>query len=211
MDVYWNLAQYLAIFTIQGLLLHFNAPNRMISKTQLAIILIILAGISRFLPHPGNFTPLCAISLFAGAMLNGRAKSYLYPLGVMFMTDLLLNNFIYKGKIPGTDGIVWKGSLYVYASILLITYLGKQTLVQPRWLQVIGVTLVGSVCFYLITNFGSWQFDPAYPKTFAGLMQSYIAGIPFFRNAILGDLMYSSVLFGLFAWVTKSRLVAQIA
>jgi len=36
-----------------------------------------------------------------------------------------------------------------------------------------------------------------YPKTFAGLMTSYAAGIPFFRRGIAGDMLFTAVMFGL--------------
>jgi hypothetical protein len=64
---------------------------------------------------------------------------------------------------------------------------------------VVGGTLGASVLFYLITNFGVW-IDPvsAYPKNFDGLVQSYIAAIPFFRNTLTGDLVYTGVLFGVY-------------
>jgi hypothetical protein len=35
-----------------------------------------------------------------------------------------------------------------------------------------------------------------YPKTAAGLLACYIAAIPFFRNMLVGDLLYTAILFG---------------
>jgi len=37
---------------------------------------------------------------------------------------------------------------------------------------------------------------PLYPKSFNGLLQSYFYAIPFFRNTILGDLVYTGLFFG---------------
>jgi len=34
-----------------------------------------------------------------------------------------------------------------------------------------------------------------YPRTFAGLMTSYVAGLPFFRRAVEGDLLFTCAMF----------------
>ena len=44
-----------------------------------------------------------------------------------------------------------------------------------------------SIVFFLLTNFGAWLTLPEYTKTFPGLIQAYIAGIPFFRGTLLGE------------------------
>ncbi|MEM1217118.1 MAG: DUF6580 family putative transport protein, partial [Bacteroidota bacterium] len=59
---------------------------------------------------------------------------------------------------------------------------------------------LASVVFFLLTNAASWQLDPVYSKDLAGLGAAYVAGIPFFMNTIAGDLLYSGVLFGGYAW-----------
>ena len=59
-------------------------------------------------------------------------------------------------------------------------------------------TLSGSVLFYLITNYAVWQFTPMYTKTFAGLIQSYIMALPFFRNSLVGNLFYTAVFFSIY-------------
>ncbi len=35
-----------------------------------------------------------------------------------------------------------------------------------------------------------------YPQTAEGLMQAYVAGIPFFQNSLLGNLVFAAVIFG---------------
>jgi hypothetical protein len=42
-----------------------------------------------------------------------------------------------------------------------------------------------------------------YPKTIAGLMACYAAGIPFFGNTLLGDFVYAGILFGGFEWAQR--------
>ncbi|HET7259019.1 MAG TPA: DUF6580 family putative transport protein, partial [Candidatus Acidoferrum sp.] len=42
-------------------------------------------------------------------------------------------------------------------------------------------------------------FGLSYPRTSAGLLSCYVAGIPFFWNTLAGDVLYASLLFGGFA------------
>ena len=55
---------------------------------------------------------------------------------------------------------------------------------------------LGSVLFFLITNFACWYGDVEhYPQTFAGLMQDYADSLIFFRGTLVGDVVYTVVLF----------------
>ncbi len=63
--------------------------------------------------------------------------------------------------------------------------------------------MMASVLFFIITNFGAWLVGNLYPKTLAGLVSCYVAAIPFFRNTLLGDAVYTLVLFGGFALVQR--------
>jgi hypothetical protein len=63
--------------------------------------------------------------------------------------------------------------------------------------------LASSVLFFVITNFGVWAFDAFYPKTWEGLIACYVAAIPFFQNTLIGDLLYTAVLFGGFALLER--------
>ncbi len=55
-----------------------------------------------------------------------------------------------------------------------------------------------SVLFFVITNFAVWIGSPFYPQNFAGLLESYTAGLPFLNNGVLGDLFYNTLFFGAF-------------
>jgi hypothetical protein len=60
------------------------------------------------------------------------------------------------------------------------------------------LSLTASAIFFITTNFGAWlSLTFAYPKTLAGLMAAYAAGVPFFQNTVLADLAGTAILFGL--------------
>jgi len=84
----------------------------------------------------------------------------------------------------------------VYVTFAAIVCLGFLQRERKIGFGTLGVTLLGSVLFFVTTNFGVWAFDAMYPRTAAGLVECYTAAIPFFGNTALGDLFYTAVLFG---------------
>jgi Family of unknown function (DUF6580) len=61
------------------------------------------------------------------------------------------------------------------------------------------MSVAGAVLFFVVSNLGVWAlgiFFPIYPMTLAGLLECYVAAIPFFWNTLLSDLLYAAVLFG---------------
>jgi hypothetical protein len=96
--------------------------------------------------------------------------------------------------------------LPVYLSFIAIVGLGLFLQSRLTVINTISASLAASVLFYLVTNFASWTSGlMPYPMNIAGLMQSYIAGLPFFFNGIVGDLFYTSVLFGALYFVTSRQ------
>jgi hypothetical protein len=61
------------------------------------------------------------------------------------------------------------------------------------------MSVAGAVLFFVVSNLGVWAlgiFFPIYPMTLAGLLECYVAAIPFFWNTLLSDPLYAAVLFG---------------
>ena len=61
----------------------------------------------------------------------------------------------------------------------------------------------GASQFFVITNFAMWAIGGFYPKTTAGLVNCFVAGVPFFWNTLAGDALYAGVFFGGFALAKK--------
>lgn len=154
----------------------------------LGMVLIIVAALSRLIPHPMNFAPVTAIALFGGFYFDKRFAPIL-PLAALFLSDLFLGFY---------SGIVW-----VYGSFLLIVFLGMFGQNKKSFGVVAGSTFAGSLLFFLITNFGVWQSGILYPLTMNGLAACYAAALPFFRNALIGDIVYVTVMFGVFELALK--------
>ncbi len=156
---------------------------------------ILAAALTRLIPHPLNFAPLGAMSLFGAAYLSDKKFAFILPIVAMFFTDLLINNIMYASYY-GSFTLFTPGFGWIYGSIAAIVIIGMILLKEVNIQRVIGSSLLASVAFFLISNFGVWISDPDYPLNAAGLLLCYEMAIPFFKNTIMGDLVYSAVLFG---------------
>jgi hypothetical protein len=158
----------------------------------LAIGLTVLAGvivtILRIIPHPANFTPLGAMGIFGGTKLRGW-QAYVLPLALMAASDLAL--WAYLGFDPMY--LLHSSRLYVYASLLI--YVGIGRLLRDRALpkMLFAASLMGSLQFFLITNFGTWLLQPfdsldgvpaayVYSRDLSGILTCFAAGLPFFKS-----------------------------
>jgi hypothetical protein len=147
------------------------------------------AALSRQIPHPPNFTPVAAIALFGGANFADRRAGFLVPLSAMFLSDIVLG---FSSLTP-----------VVYASFALIVSLGFWLGPRRTPGPITTGAVLGALIFFILTNLGVWGFTTLYPKTLGGLVECYVAAIPFFWNTLLSDLGYSALLFGGLSFAQK--------
>jgi uncharacterized membrane protein (GlpM family) len=171
-------------------------------RTIAVVALIFVAALSRLLPHPPNVSPLIALGLFGAAHLLDRRLAFVLPLAAMALSDigleLLAWSGVYSGWMAQTRGF-HSGMVVVYATLAIITAMGLLLRRKRSVARIAAVTFASSLIFFLITNGAVWLFEGLYPRTPAGLWTCYVAGLPFFRNTVLGDAAYSVLLFGGFA------------
>jgi hypothetical protein len=168
-------------------------------RSMVLIGVVLAAALARLIPHPQNVTPIAAMALFGGACFTNRKMAYLLPMAAMLLSDLVLG-FTRYGVL-----ILLASQPVVYACILATTAIGK--LINDRrspW-QVLGASLAGSLLFFVVTNFAVWVTGHLYPVTASGLAACYTAAIPFFRNSLLGDIAFTTILFGGLAFL-ENRL-----
>ena len=160
--------------------------STIINKKNLIIAIIMLAAVlTRLVPHLPNFTPVTAIALFGGLYISNKILAYTLPLIIMFISDIFL----------GFSSI----TLFVYSGFMLVTLIG--TLRKKSNILTI---FMGSLSFFIVTNFGVWLLG--YPKTWTGLVECYTLALPFFRNSLLGDFFYSGVMIIGFNFIQKHYL-----
>ena len=162
------------------------------------VALILLCAFSRMITHMPNFSPLGAIGIFVAAYFTKKWQAFLIPILSIWLSDLFINNVIYS---QNNAEFTWfySGFYWQYFTYLLIPLVGIFIFKKINPQRVIAGALTSSLIFFLVSNFGCWIGNPIYTQNFAGLVTSYVAGIPFFNGTLLGDLCYSGILFGSFA------------
>ncbi len=161
---------------------------------MLPYLFLLVAVVIRFLialkllPFAFNFTPVGAALLFFGA--RTERKRMWVPVLALAASDVLLNRFVYGYPFTADLLLTWAW----YAGIVLMGAWLKE---NDRPLRVAGAALATSLTFFLVSNFAVWALWNMYPKDAAGLLQCYIAALPFFRQTVASDLLFSLLFFGL--------------
>lgn len=162
------------------------------------IMLFILGAVGmRFLPHAWNFTPVVAMLLLAGCYM--KARQLWLPIAALVASDFALNFFVYHGGWGADQYFTWTAWVVVMA-LALVALKGK-----VRIPALAGTTVASSTLFFLISNFGVWVSGGLYPPTWSGLATCYWMGLPFYRNAAIGDLLYVGAFFGLYALLEQRQ------
>jgi hypothetical protein len=163
---------------------------------MLAYLFLIIAVAVRFLPHPWAFTPVAASLLFFGA--RAPRRQFWVAFAVLATSDLVLTRWVYSYPFSWDHYVTW-------AWYIAILALGTKLRQRSSPLVIVAAALASSVSFFLLSNFATWAaWTDLYPRTLQGLIECYVAGLPFFRRAVEGDLLFTSAMFAtpvlLHAW-----------
>jgi hypothetical protein len=156
------------------------------------VLIVFAAALTRLFPHAPNFTPIGAMALFAGAYLSNRWLAFGIPALAMLLSDILM----------GFNGWYFaEQTVMVYATYMLITWLGTTMQQNKGPLRVAGYSIASSLLFFIVTNFFVWvggfiHKPELYALNASGLAQCYVSAIPFFDKTLLSDLFYNTILFG---------------
>jgi hypothetical protein len=162
-------------------------------RFSVLVALILGAALLRFLPHPQNFVPIAALALFAGAKIEDRRLALCVPILSLLIGDV----------ITGFHEL----TLITYLAFGLVVWIGTRLGAGAGAAGILGGSVVGSAAFFLLTNFAVWWALGTYPPTPEGLLQCYIAGIPYFLRTLASTLCYSGLLFGTMS-ILESRFPA---
>jgi hypothetical protein len=162
-----------------------SEKENLLYRTLLALAIIALAAALRIAPHPWNFTPVGAMALFSGAIIRDRRLAFSFPILALLVGDVFIG---FHRLMP-----------VVYTGFLVSVAIGFWLRDGRSLGRITAATLLGAIQFFLVTNFAVWAFALSYPRSSAGLLACYVAGIPFFWNTLAGDAVYATLLFGGFA------------
>ena len=158
---------------------------------MLAISLILVGILLRFIPHAVNFTPVAAIALFSGAYLK-RKYAIVVPLVLMAVSDLFI----------GMHNVV----IFTWGGFILAALMGIFIRKNKSAVCILGTSLAASFVFFVVSNFGVWVMG-WYPQNLKGLIDCYAMALPFLRDFTVSTLVYSVLFFS--AYELTARLVKE--
>ena len=162
--------------------------------------LILVAVIFRIIPHPFNITPIIAVALLAGAKFQDKKWAIVIPVASLFISDVILSYVNHYELLHSTI-------LFTYGSVLLIILLGRFLYRDKLNItKTIGLSLISSLLFFLISNFGVWLFGNLYTLDISGLIKCYVMAIPFNKFSWAGDLFFVFVLFGAYELMSNRNV-----
>ena len=155
---------------------------------MIAYILITLGFFMRLIPHVPNIVPIAAIVIFAGAYLDKRIVPWL-PLAIMALSDLIIG--------------VHQTMFFTWGAFILIGFMATRLKDNRTMLNMFGGTVLAAIAFFIISNFGAWLVMKEYPLTANGLFVCYVRAIPFFRNALVSNVVFIFVFSGVYEFAKK--------
>jgi len=189
--------------------------NKSFQPNWLTLLLIVAVVALTRVPNAAqltpwsNFSPIGAIALFGGAYFSKKWTAFLLPLAALLISDLIISLFIFHGKY----GVLY-GGWYVIYGIFLVIGLGGRWLLRNKVnaVRIIGTGFAAALLHWAIADFTVWLGGGTDLRTmtplsrdFSGLLQCYWQGLPFFRNFLIGTLVYSGIMFGAVAWVERRK------
>ena len=148
-------------------------------KIFLFLISIFLLSQFRLIDHPWNFTPVIAFGILSGYYLKN----------VIYGCTLIIASMILGDLIIGFHYLI----LFTYVGLLFSVIIGKY-LKQLKSTQLFLSSISSSIVFFIISNFGVWFLSDFYTKNLQGLIDCYVAAIPFFRNTLISTIIFVFVL-----------------
>jgi hypothetical protein len=146
---------------------------------------------ARLLPHAAGVWPFAASALFAGRMLRVPVLAVIVPVAAAMLSNTML----------AADD--WRITAVVYAAIALPAIAGMLTRRYGGALSVVAAMVFCSLIFFVVTNFAVWAFSGIYSHDLQGLTKCYVLALPFLDKTVIGDLVWTGVLFG-GAWLVQN-------
>ena len=177
------------------------------------ILLIAVATACKFFFGPelswSGFSPVIAIALFSGMIVKDKGQSFLLPLIAVFASDVIIHIFFKLGWFPYAG--FYSGQWVNYIFLLLVTLIGW-ALKGKNYTTLFAGALAAPTLFFLLSNFTVWMgSQQLYEKSFSGLMACYVAGLPFYKNALAGTIIFLPLIILAYTLIVKRRTSLKLA
>lgn len=160
------------------------------------LMLVFIAAVYRAIPgRPWGFAPQFAMAIFGGAVVKDKKLAFLLPLASLFISDLFYE-FLYTNGLSEIKGFytgMWLNYL-LFGSMTIVGFFIKADKIP----SIAKGALVAPTVFFFVSNLLTWAGNGGYQraKTFTGLMQAYVDGLPFYGNSLVATVVFSAFLFG---------------
>jgi len=185
-------------------------PNKISYQWLTILALIIAVAAWRAFMIDGsttliaNFTPIGAIALFAGAHFQNKAVRYIFPLAILFISDVFLAS---DGM---TEGLLYPGWVWVYLAFSITIFFGKKISNFIRLWSVFSASIASALVHWLLSDFGYWLTgginiisNAPFEKTAQDLLLCLSLGFPFFLKLATSTVLYSFLMFGFYALLCR--------
>ncbi len=150
---------------------------------KFTIGIFLALGVSRFVPHPPNFTSLLALSFYIPALL-----------GIRYIPALIIS-FVITDLIIGFHDVAF----FTWGSVLFIGLISKYF--SNNIMKRLSGALLGACIFFIFTNFGVWTLG-SYGYSLDGLIICYTLAIPFFAYSLISTFLFSSIIETIYKFLT---------
>ena len=187
----------------------FNPRNTVLFAFMVVVALMRIFLSAEAPMNPiATFTPLGAMALFGGTYFNNRIKSVLFPVLTLWMSDIILNRFVYYNEWR----FFYEGFYWTYISYALMAVAAKFIIRKVNFSNIIIASPAATLIHWIGTSPGCFMVENSmYPKTWGGYFTSLVAAIPYERNFLLGTLAYSGILFGGFELLQRRFSALRLA
>jgi hypothetical protein len=151
-----------------------------------------------------GFSPVIAIALFSGFISREKNMSFLLPLLALLISDVVIH-ILYTQDMFAYAGF-YSGQWKQYLVLLACTFIGW--MLQGRsYGSLLAGTIAAPSLFFLVSNFLVWLSvsEVVYARSFAGLMNSYTAGLPFYRNSLIATLVFLPLILVVYNLMAKRK------
>ena len=155
--------------------------------SKYVLILVGLIGtmlLFRIVPHPPNFTPIIALSLYLPILFG------------FWSIPFIILGFAITDYFIGFHSLL----IWTWGSLVIIGFISK--FCKNIYSRLI-MSFISSLIFFIISNFGVWATGSFYEANLQGLIYCYIMAIPFFTNTLLSTILFAC----LFEVLLKSKTI----
>ena len=173
--------------------------TRILRDVSIFLAMVALGVATRLVPvytslDTWNLNAILAIALFAGFYYQNRFVAFAPAAIAMLVGDLIIQRYDLRMMAV------------VYTALLIPVLLGPWLRKRLNPLNVGVGSLGAAVAFFIVSNGAYWWFYQSH--TWSGLAAAYTQAVPFFRGTLAGTLVFSALLFGLYALATSRGWVA---